>query len=118
MNRMPKSNACSETVQPAILPAAGLLALPAAWEAAVRFGNIPPYVLPGPSAIVQALINDAPVLFGSLLVTLTTTVEGFAAAVIGGIGLALLFDSTKWVEDAFLPYAVILQVTPVIAIAP
>jgi NitT/TauT family transport system permease protein len=54
----------------------------------------------------------------SLLTTLLTTVEGFAAAAIGGIAIALLFSRSKWLEYSFLPYAVILQVTPVIAIAP
>jgi len=101
-----------------IHPAAVFLTGLAVWEAAVRFGNVPPYVLPGPSAIGQALVKDGPLLLGSLLVTLTTTLEGFVAAVVGGIGLALLFSRARWIEDAFLPYAVILQVTPVIAIAP
>jgi len=94
------------------------VAILACWEAIVRLGRIPPYVLPGPSAIAQALVRDGPLLLRSLLVTLTTTLEGFIAAVIGGVGLALLFNRAKWIEDAFLPYAVILQVTPVIAIAP
>lgn len=101
-----------------MLPVAVFLVVLGAWEAAVRLWSIPPYVLPGPSAIGHSLIADAPLLFGSLLVTLTTTLEGFAAAVVGGVGLALLFSRAQWVEDAFLPYAVILQVTPVIAIAP
>jgi NitT/TauT family transport system permease protein len=51
-------------------------------------------------------------------VTLTTAFEGFVAAAIGGVALAFLFSRSKWLEYALLPYAVILQVTPVIAIAP
>ena len=54
----------------------------------------------------------------SLLTTLLTTLEGFVAAAIGGIALALLFNQSKWLEYSLFPYAVILQVTPVIAIAP
>ena len=54
----------------------------------------------------------------SLLVTLLTTLEGFVAAAVGGIALALLFNQSKWLEYSLFPYAVILQVTPVIAIAP
>jgi NitT/TauT family transport system permease protein len=58
------------------------------------------------------------VLWGSLLVTLTTTFEGLALALFGGIGLAILFNQSRLIENAFYPYAVILQVTPIVAIAP
>jgi NitT/TauT family transport system permease protein len=99
---------------PIIVLAAGL----AIWEAVVRLNDIQPYVLPAPSAIFQALVSDWPVLWRSLLVTLRTTLEGFVAAAVGGIALALLFNQSKWLEYSLFPYAVILQVTPVIAIAP
>jgi NitT/TauT family transport system permease protein len=88
------------------------------WELVVGAAHIPPYVLPAPSAIVGTLISDRDVLFQSLLTTLVTTLEGFLAASIGGILLALLFNLSKLVEYSLLPYAVVLQVTPVIAIAP
>lgn len=101
-----------------LLPVIVFAVLMGFWEAAVRLREIPPYILPAPSLIVQTLVKDWGLLFASLLTTLRATLEGFLAAVIGGIGLALLFNRAKWVEDAFLPYAVILQVTPVIAIAP
>lgn len=101
-----------------LLPVAVLAAGIAAWQLAVRINNIPPYVLPAPSAVVQTLVQDWPVLWQSLLTTLLTTAEGFAAAAIGGIALALLFNQSKWLEYSLFPYAVILQVTPVIAIAP
>jgi NitT/TauT family transport system permease protein len=68
--------------------------------------------------VFQTLIGDWPVLSQSLGVTLLTTLEGFIAASIGGVALALLFNQSKWLEYSLLPYAVILQVTPVIAIAP
>jgi NitT/TauT family transport system permease protein len=60
-----------------------------AWEAIVRIGNIPPYVLPAPSLILQTLIADGSLLWHSLLVTLLTTIEGFLLAAVGGIGLAV-----------------------------
>ncbi len=101
-----------------LLPALILLLVLGLWEAMVHVRGIPPYILPGPVLIGQTLVQDAPVLFDSLLTTLRTTIEGFLAAAFGGIGLALLFNRSKWLEDAFLPYAVILQVTPVIAVAP
>ena len=101
-----------------LLPLAVLAVGIAAWELVVRVNNIPPYVLPGPSAVFETLIADWPVLSQSLLTTLATTLEGFVAASIGGIALALLFNQSKWLEVSLFPYAVILQVTPVIAIAP
>jgi NitT/TauT family transport system permease protein len=101
-----------------LLPLAVLAVGIAAWELVVRVNNIPPYVLPGPSAVFETLIADWPVLSQSLMTTLATTLEGFVAASIGGIALALLFNQSKWLEVSLFPYAVILQVTPVIAIAP
>src|SRR5271163_880945 len=88
------------------------------WELAVRTGGIPSYVLPSPALIVQTLISDWALLSQSLLVTLTTTVEGFLLAAAGGVGLAVLFNQSRLVEYSLYPYAVILQVTPVIAVAP
>jgi NitT/TauT family transport system permease protein len=101
-----------------LLPVIVLAAVTVMWEVVVRFNHIPPYVLPGPLAVMRTLVGDWPVLWDSLLTTLLTTLEGFAAAAIGGIALALLFNQSKWLEYSLFPYAVILQVTPVIAIAP
>jgi NitT/TauT family transport system permease protein len=101
-----------------LLPLVVLAAGIAAWELVVRINNIPPYVLPAPSAVFRTLVQDWPVLSQSLLTTLVTTLEGFLAAAVGGIALALLFNQSKWLEYSLFPYAVILQVTPVIAIAP
>jgi NitT/TauT family transport system permease protein len=101
-----------------LLPIAVLVAGLAIWEFVVRLNDIPPYVLPGPGAVFRTLVDDWPVLSRSLLTTLVTTFEGFVAAAVGGIALALLFNQSKWLEYSLFPYAVILQVTPVIAIAP
>ena len=101
-----------------LLPVVVLAAGVAAWELVVRLNHLPPYLLPGPVAVLTTLIVDWQVLFQSLLTTLQTTLEGFVAAGIGGIALALLFNRSKWLEYSLFPYAVILQVTPVIAIAP
>src|SRR4029077_21029946 len=99
-------------------PIAVLVTLIAMWELVVRVNDIQPYVLPGPLAVIQTLVSDWPVLSESLGVTLLTTLEGFIAAAVGGVALALLFNQSKWLEYSLFPYAVILQVTPVIAIAP
>ena len=101
-----------------LLPIVVLAAGIALWDLVVRVNNIPPYVLPGPAAVFETLITDWAVLSQSLWVTLLTTLEGFAAAALGGIVLALLFNQSKWLEVSLFPYAIILQVTPVIAIAP
>ena len=101
-----------------LLPLVVLAAGVAAWDLVVRVNDIPPYVLPGPGAVFKTLIEDWSILSQSLLTTLWTTLEGFIAAAIGGIALALLFNQSKWLEYSLLPYAIILQVTPVIAIAP
>jgi NitT/TauT family transport system permease protein len=90
----------------------------AIWELVVRIENVPPYVLPAPGLILQTLVADWTVLSRSLLVTLVTTFEGFLLAAAGGVGLALLFNQSRLVEYSLYPYAVILQVTPIVAIAP
>jgi NitT/TauT family transport system permease protein len=100
------------------MPVVMLVAVVAIWEAVVRIEAIPPYVLPAPGLVLRTLIADWPILWQSLLVTLTTTVEGFLLAAVGGFGLAVLFNQSRFVEYSLYPYAVILQVTPVIAIAP
>jgi NitT/TauT family transport system permease protein len=101
-----------------VLPGAMLVLVLVIWDLIVRVNDIQPFVLPGPGLVFSTLIADRGILWSSLLVTLETTVEGFLLAAIGGIGLALLFNQSRMVEHALYPYAVILQVTPVVAIAP
>ena len=88
------------------------------WHLVVEINRIPPYVLPGPVPVARTLVTDWPVLSASLLVTLLTTIEGLALAAGGGIALAILFNQSRLVEYSLYPYAVILQVTPIVAIAP
>jgi len=102
----------------ALLPCAVLALGILAWDLVVRLNDIPPYVLPGPLLVARTLATDWPVLSGSLLVTLITTFQGLALAVIGGVGLAVLFNQSRVLEYALYPYAIILQVTPIVAIAP
>jgi len=99
---------------PIVVLALGL----AVWEAVVRIEHIPQYVLPAPLLILRTLVADWGLLSQSLLVTLTTTFEGFLLAAAGGVGLAVLFNQSRIVEYSLYPYAVILQVTPIVAIAP
>jgi NitT/TauT family transport system permease protein len=99
---------------PVVVLAAGLLL----WEFLVRVNDIKPYVLPAPWLVLKTMVADWDILFQSLLVTLLTTLEGFVCAAVGGVLLALLFNQSRYLEYSLLPYAVVLQVTPVIAIAP
>jgi len=101
-----------------LLPLALGVALLGLWEWIVAARHIPPYILPAPSAIARALTDNFSSLMLSLLSTLTVTLEGFAAAWIAGVGLAIAFSRSRTVERALYPYAVLLQVTPVVAIAP
>src|SRR5215468_687052 len=90
----------------------------ASWETIVRVEGVPPYILPGPVLIAETLWTDGPSLLGSLLVTLRITLAALAAAAIIGGGIALLFSLSRVLALSLFPYAVILQVTPIVAIAP
>jgi len=95
----------------------GVLAL-GLWEAVVRLLAIPPYLLPGPILIAQTLFENWNSLLISLWITLQTTLLALLAAVLVGGLLSILFTQFKWLELSLFPYAVILQVTPIVAIAP
>jgi NitT/TauT family transport system permease protein len=97
--------------------AVGLLFL-GAWEAVVRIEEIPRYILPGPVLVAETLWTDAPSLSASLLITLRITFAALAAATVIGSAIALLFAYSRVLEISLFPYAVILQVTPIVAIAP
>ena len=100
------------------LPFAVFAVALAVWEMAIRVAAIPPYILPGPVLIAQTLVADWSLLSGSLIVTLTITIEALAVAFLGGVVLAVIFAQSPLIERAVLPFAIILQVTPVVAIAP
>ena len=101
-----------------VAPLAVGAVLLALWEVVVRVNGIPPYILPGPLAIAKSLWTDGPSLLGSLLVTLRVTLAALAAAAILGGAIAVLFSLSRILELSLFPYAVILQVTPIVAIAP
>ncbi len=116
--RAANGGAARERVLRLVLPAATLMIGVAIWEAVVKVNGVPPYVLPAPTLIARTLVADWPLLWGSLLVTLGTTLQGLLLAFVGGTALAILFNQSRLIEYSFYPYAVILQVTPVVAIAP
>ncbi len=101
-----------------MLPVVVLALLVWMWDAVVRVNEIPSYVLPGPALVIKTVISDWEILGPSLATTLATTFEGFVLAALGGVFLAIAFNASRLIEHSLYPYAVILQVTPVIAIAP
>jgi len=111
---MPFSLRLLRTLLPALLGIAVL----GLWEGLVAAYQIPRFVLPPPSAIWQALMDDFPSLMASLWTTLRITLLAFLLAVVSGVTLAIAFSQSRIVEMALYPYAVILQVTPIVAIAP
>jgi len=88
------------------------------WEAACRLFAVPAYLLPAPSAIAQAIVSDTPTLMRALWSTLKVALIALGLATAIGCTLAFLFVQNKMIERSFFPYAVIMQVTPIVAIAP
>ena len=88
------------------------------WEWAVWYYAIPKYLIPAPSLIGQTLIKDGPSLMVSAWFTVKLTFFSLALAIIGGVLLGALFALSRPVEMSLFPFAMILQVTPVVAIAP
>jgi NitT/TauT family transport system permease protein len=100
------------------MPLAALALAVALWDLACISFAIPRYLLPRPGAVLAALWTDGPLLFTSLLITLRTAFLGLLLAVIGGVGLAVLFSQSKWLELSLFPFAIVLQVTPIVAVFP
>jgi NitT/TauT family transport system permease protein len=101
-----------------VLPLAIMILAIWLWDRICVWNDIPKYILPRPGVVLQTLHDDAGLLFSSLLVTLRITFLSLALAVIGGVGLSVLFAQSKWVEMSFFPFAIVLQVTPIVAIFP
>jgi NitT/TauT family transport system permease protein len=114
----PRQRRYGEDIVRIVLPVVVLALAVLAWDLVVRLKELQPYVLPSPFVVFRTLVVDWDLLSESLLVTLVTTFQGFALAAVGGIGLAVLFNMSRFVEYSLYPFAVILQVTPVVAIAP
>ncbi len=107
-----------ENVGKWLLPVAVMALALLIWDRIVVWNDIQPYILPRPVDVCNALIEDRALLFASLLTTLKITGLGLLCAIVGGVGLAVLFAQSKWVEMSFYPYAIVLQVTPIVAIFP
>lgn len=100
------------------LPSLVLLLVIGGWQAYVTLAEVPHYILPSPWLIAKTLVTDWDVLWPALVVTGRLTSIALVLAVLGGLAIAVAFTQSKWIELAMFPYAVILQVTPVVAVAP
>jgi len=89
-----------------------------AWQGAVTVWEIPPYLVPSPLLVLQTLMADGAVLGTALLFTLKITLLSFAVAVVLGTLISFVFVQSRLLETALFPYAVLLQVTPIVAVAP
>lgn len=101
-----------------VVPIAVIALLFIVWEALVRINNVPHYIIPAPSLILSTLFENWGSLSSALWFTVKLTLLALLAAIVGGVLLAIAFALFKWVEIGLFPIAVILQVTPIIAIAP
>jgi NitT/TauT family transport system permease protein len=101
-----------------VAPLAIGVAVLLAWHIWVRAFDIPQYIVPSPLLVAQTLISDWDILSASLLITLKVTFLAFFSAVIVGTLVAFLFVQSRLIELSLFPYAVLLQVTPIVAIAP
>lgn len=108
----------AERVLRVVIPVAMVGLAIGLWQLHIVVNNVPHYIMPAPLDVVTTLFTDWPTLYPSLLVTLRITLLALALALIGGVGLAIILVQSKWIELAIFPFAVILQVTPMIAIAP
>ncbi len=101
-----------------LVPLTMLAGFVALWAWYVAAYAVPHYILPSPARVAQAMIEDWGTLSGALLVTLKITFTALTLALVGGVLLAILIVQSRWIELALYPYAVILQVTPIVAVAP
>jgi NitT/TauT family transport system permease protein len=114
----PPTTPTGEKVARILVPIAMLLIAIIVWQVYVVASGTPKYILPAPVDVGATLLTDWPTLLPSLWVTLSITFQALILALIGGVGLAIVLVQSKWIELALFPFAVILQVTPIVAIAP
>ncbi len=99
-------------------PAVVAAVIVAAWQALVTGLDLPPYLVPSPLAMMKTLASDWVSLGSALLVTLKITLLAFVVATAAGVLISFVFVQSRAVETALFPYAVLLQVTPIVAVAP
>jgi len=111
-------NRRGDTILKIAIPIGVLALLVGIWQAIVVIYDTPHYILPGPALVVKAFFEDWGTLAPALWVTTKITFISLGLALVGGVGLAVIMIQSRWIETALYPITVILQVTPIVAIAP
>jgi NitT/TauT family transport system permease protein len=101
-----------------IAPVLGGIALAAVWYSLRHVFAVPAWVLPLPHEVVNAVAEEWGTFSRAALLTARSALLGFFSAALGGLVLAMLLASSRWVQRAMYPYLLVLQLTPVIVIAP
>jgi NitT/TauT family transport system permease protein len=121
---VPKTSA-REKVLRIVVPLLTVVVVVLLWHVVVVANHIPKYILPGPLDVWDSFFGlngvreaDWPVLLPALWVTLQITFASLILALIGGVLIAVILVQSRWIELALYPLTVILQVTPIVAIAP
>jgi len=105
-------------LQRSLWPALVAVALLGLWQGWTVWAQVPSYLVPSPVEVGRTLVQDWPLLGPALWVTLRITALAFLCAALLGTLIAFAFVQSRWIESAFFPYAVLLQVTPIVSIAP
>src|SRR6476620_1128390 len=108
----------SETAMTIAAPLAVGLVIVVLWEIVCRTARVPIFLFPKPSDVALKLASDWPSLLAALWMTLRVALQAFISAIVVGVLIAFLFVQSRAIEKSFFPYAVLLQVTPIVAIAP
>jgi NitT/TauT family transport system permease protein len=116
--RSDRSGTGPERVRRVAYPALVAVVLLSAWQALVSGFDLPPYLVPSPILMAKTLFTDRVALGGALFVTVRITLLAFAVATVAGVLISFAFVQSRSIETAFFPYAVLLQVTPIVAVAP
>lgn len=115
----PKTSRWLWTVVAEMLPAVlGLATVLGAWEAWVRLRNVKAYLVPAPSKVAERLYEDPALFTLEGLKTLEGALLGFAAGAGIAFLLAVLMSQSRYLERAIFPLAILVKVTPIVAIAP
>lgn len=115
---LPGKTSNRERILRIAVPLTMLITVIVIWDLYVRLNDVPHYILPGPMLVANALVEDWGTLWPALMITARITLMSLILALIGGVGMAVFLVQSRWIELAFYPFAVVLQVTPIIAIAP
>ena len=100
------------------LPLVAIAAALALWAAAVAIFSIPDYLLPSPQAVALRLVKEWPVLWKHALYTLSSVLSGFAASIAIGVPIAFCIVLSSAIERLAMPFLVMSQTIPKVAIAP